>query len=782
MKKILLIFLCAATFLAAQNPKREFRSTWIASVTNLDWPSTPFLPVHEQKAELIEMLDQIKEANINVVMFQIRPECDALYKSPYETWSYWLTGSQGTPPSPLYDPLEFAIEEAHKRGIELHAWFNPYRAVKKVGLYSVSPNHISNTHTEWILDFGTIKILDPGLPEVREYNAKIIADVIRRYDIDGIHMDDYFYPYPPDQISNQDDATFQQHNNGFTNRGDWRRDNVNRMMAMIMDSVNTIKPYLKFGISPFGIWKNHVPSNISGMDAYNVIYADPMAWLREHSIDYLTPQLYWKIGGSQDYVTLSTFWADSADAYGRHMYPGHIFNKKYSSAELVNQLDIDRGNAKIKGSVFFKASDLVDNMFGFHTVLKNSYYKDPALPPLMDWKDSTPPNAPQNIVFERVEGTAYAALQWEKPSLASDNDSAFFYALYKFADENAAPSDFDNNENILDIVGAPIATYPKAIGDESIYITVTSLDRSNNESGNSNYVQVTRPELPLLASPADQADDAEDTLTVKWNYAERAGSYGLQVASDENFENLLIDESGLLDTTYTFADMDGLTKYYWRTKAENLAGESEYTGSFSYTTAFPGNSVAIYPPDRVSGVPPTNFDFEWNSTEAAEEYHIQAARSRDFAPGSVVLDTVIVADTSFYFDGMLALGSFHFWRVRGSNQYGDGKWSEPHYFKTSTTGVDVAETGVPQEYNLSQNYPNPFNPETRIDFQITRYSNVSLKVYNMLGELVTELVNKNLGAGYYSATFDASSLPSGIYIYSLRTDGFVSSKKMLLLK
>jgi len=225
-------------------PKREFRGAWIATVVNYDWPSKPGLSTADQQTELTTLLDELKISGINAIFFQIRTECDAFYQSSYEPWSYYLTGQQGTPPSPFYDPLEFVIKESHKRGMELHAWLNPYRAEKTIGAYPFVGDHITKTHPDWILQINTYKFLNPGIPEVADYVTKIISDVARRYDIDGVHLDDYFYPYPPDQITDQDSAAFRIYNQGITNIGDWRRENTTSLIAQIDDSLKSIKPYL----------------------------------------------------------------------------------------------------------------------------------------------------------------------------------------------------------------------------------------------------------------------------------------------------------------------------------------------------------------------------------------------------------------------------------------------------------------------------------------------------------------------------------------------------------
>lgn len=316
------IALLLAPALPAQySPKHEFRGAWIATVTNLDWPSSRLLSTGEQQAELIAILNSLKAAGVNAVIFQVRTECDALYNSPIDPWSYWLTGVQGQAPSPYYDPLEFAVTEAHARGMEIHAWFNPYRAYRESNSYIPAANHVTVQHPDWVITCPDgYRFLDPGLQEVRDFVSTVVADVVKRYQVDGIHMDDYFYPYPEHQFTSQDSATFSAYSRGIGNLGDWRRDNVNIMVRQVYDSVQALKPWVKVGMSPFGIWRSGVPMGIFGLDAYSVIYADAIAWLQGQYIDYLTPQLYWAFGGGQDYGKLQPWWADSASANGRHLY------------------------------------------------------------------------------------------------------------------------------------------------------------------------------------------------------------------------------------------------------------------------------------------------------------------------------------------------------------------------------------------------------------------------------------------------------------------------------
>lgn len=341
----------------ASLPKREMRAAWIATVTDIDWPSQPGLPPFQQQVELTSILDQLKSMGINAVFFQIRSECDAMYASNIEPWSYWLTGKQGMAPSPFYDPLQFAVQEAHKRGMELHAWFNPYRALRDTtqSYDSPAPNHVTVEHPDWILLSGPTKYLNPGLPQVRDYITSVFMDVARRYGVDGIHMDDYFYPYPPTQITYQDTATFRIYKRGFTDINSWRRDNINLLVKEIHDSLKTFNPQIKWGISPFGIWKDGVPTGTTGLDQYSTIYSDPMAWLDSKTVDYIVPQLYWPNGGGQDYAKLMPWWADSTASNGRQLYIGQGAYRipNWTAGEMERQITQNRTNGKVAGSIFF---------------------------------------------------------------------------------------------------------------------------------------------------------------------------------------------------------------------------------------------------------------------------------------------------------------------------------------------------------------------------------------------------------------------------------------------
>jgi uncharacterized lipoprotein YddW (UPF0748 family) len=783
----LVIFISSTLFSQSIPPKREFRAAWIATVTNIDWPSSNLLSTAQQKQGLIDLLDELKRDGINTVIFQVRSECDAMYSSAFDPWSFWLTGSQGNPPFPYYDPLEFAIDEAHKRGMELHAWFNPYRADRKVtgtGSYPKASNHVTVQHPDWIIQISTFKFLDPGLPMVRDYVSSVIYDIVSRYDVDGIHADDYFYPYPPDQITNQDAATFAAYPRGFTNLANWRRDNVNLLIAQVNDSIQSVKPWVKFGMSPFGIWKNGVPPGISGLDAYSTIYCDAIAWLHDRSIDYLTPQLYWPFGGGQDYAKLQPWWADSVAANGRHFYPGHAYYRIaawFNPTEMPNQIRFDRNNPKVQGSVFFSAKHFGLNPLGVTDTLRNDLYRYQSILPIMSWKDVVPPNPIQNLRFERL-ANGQAGLLWDIPQSASDGDSASRYVVYRFDFPNVQPGDLNNSANILNIEGSrqsipgepPSATGP-------YHFVVTSLDRNYNESGMSTVLTVNPPPVPVLVSPENIAINIADTVVLKWNYPNLSSSYRLQVATDPAFTSeIFVDQDNIADTFKVLTGLNGQTQYYWRLNSSNAGGTSSFSGAYSFTTGFPVSPILFYPDNNMGSIPVDTVLY-WNASVSAQNYDLMLARSLDFAQSSIFADTTGLTDTTFAVSG-LNFNTFYFWKIRGNNQFGKSNWTTPWRFKTvDPTGID-GQLSLPNSFALEQNYPNPFNPTTRIRFNIAQAGNASLKIYNLLGQEVAILLHEFMNPGTYDIEFNASKLASGIYFYRIKVNDFSASKKMILMK
>jgi hypothetical protein len=378
--------------------------------------------------------------------------------------------------------------------MELHAWFNPYRAERSIGAYTLDVSHVVQSHPDWILTFPTVglKLLNPGLPHVRQHVTNVILDVVNRYDIDGIHFDDYFYPYPDGSftgISTEDVTTFAEHSRGFADIGEWRHDNVNLLVGQIYDSINVVKPNVKFGISPFGIWKNNIPPGIVGLDAYNVIYGDAVAWLQSQTIDYVTPQLYWPFGGGQDYGLLLPWWAEQTNE--RHLYPGQAAYRinRWTETEMPEQIRLNRQTANVQGSVFFRANrGITDNPLGFADSLKTGFYRYPALMPAMPWKDNTVAESPVNLTATNVsEGTL---LNWQSSPAAADGDTASFYVIYRLEAETIFDS--EDPQFISDIVRGNVYEYLDTDGlEQQMYAYyVSALDRLHNESALSGPVSL----------------------------------------------------------------------------------------------------------------------------------------------------------------------------------------------------------------------------------------------------------------------------------------------------
>ena len=386
------------------SPPSEFRAVWVATVANIDWPSEPGLSTEKQKQEAIAILDKCEELNLNAVVFQVRPQADALYESKLEPWSYYLTGKQGKAPDPYYDPLKFWIEEAHKRGLELHAWFNPYRANHPANKGGISEDSIVKADPELVVKLGDKGYywMDPALKKVQDHSVAVMMDVVTRYDVDGVHFDDYFYPYASYNNNKDfpDDKSWEAYKNsgGTMSRGDWRRHAVNTFIERLYTEIKEEKPYVKFGISPFGIWRPGHPESIRGLDQYASLYADARLWFREGWVDYLTPQLYWPISQiPQSYPVLLAWWADQ-NVKDRHLWPGTSIGRARNESgvkEIINQIMITRAIVpEGPGNTFFSMKTLMGNRGGLNDKLLEGPYSRRALIPEMDWLASSPPMSP----------------------------------------------------------------------------------------------------------------------------------------------------------------------------------------------------------------------------------------------------------------------------------------------------------------------------------------------------------------------------------------------------
>jgi uncharacterized lipoprotein YddW (UPF0748 family) len=395
-------------------PAREFRAAWITEVaTNPDWPSKPGLPVGQQKVELLSLLDRAQELHLNAVFFQVRPAADAFYSSPLEPWSDRITGTMGKAPEPFYDPLAFAIAEAHKRGLELLAWFNPFRAAHPGTRSLPAASHITQTHPELIRHYGDQVWLDPGEPAAQAHTLAVVLDVVNRYDVDGIVFDDYFYPYPVKNLLGHeldfpDDASWEKYGvpSGLS-RDDWRRKNVNQLVQNVSQGIKTLKPWVQFGISPFGIWRPRNPPPIKGLDAFGKIYADSRLWLANGWVDFLVPQLYWPVASPEQSFSVLFNWWRSQNPKGRHVYVA-ADDTKFPADEITRQIQTVRTQTSVSGEIHFHLRSILENRA--LTDALRAAYAQPALVPVSPWLDPLPPDKPKLTVTAEKNS---AHLQWE---------------------------------------------------------------------------------------------------------------------------------------------------------------------------------------------------------------------------------------------------------------------------------------------------------------------------------------------------------------------------------
>ena len=725
--------------LGAQGPyKREIRAVWVASVTGADWPKAGDRgDVPAMKAELIRMLDLYEAMNMNAIFLQVRPECDALYQSAHEPWSRFLTGTQGQDPG--FDPLAFAIEESRKRGIELHAWLNPYRINATVGM-SYHPSHVYSEHPEWALKYDNGKyILNPGRPEVMSYIGDVVRDLVGNYELDGVHFDDYFYAYGGTENS-LDQAEYDQYGNGMS-RGDWRRDNVNRMIDTVYRAIRETDPSVRFGVSPFGIYRPGIPPGITGMDAYNDIYCDPLAWLEDGNVDYLSPQLYWPTGGGQDFETLVNWWSEQVEDHGRHLYAGMgIYrmepskkgsqltgvpgdaglheNKAYFNMNLSLleqsllkstsdpvapwtpgqvglQIDLIRANhAKgALGSVFYRAHTL-DIVEGLADYLKQEKFIYPTLAPEMTWKTDDTPLTPQNLRIEIV-GNDYFLL-WDN-SLESREE----FAIYVSDGESDA-------DGIILVPGflqgttrenqAPLADM---VLSSNSWITVTAVSATGREGLPAPAIEVD-VDLPLaeLVSPEDGLTLGQDDK-LQWGSSLTEPEYQLQAASNASFSNVVFESGWTTETDTSLAglELEGERTYHWRVRAREDA-TGPWSASRSFTTGYPSLPELTYP-GNVDGNINTKPVIRWTCSAATEEILVEISQTTGFedpvatqvfpaGPKQGLLDTELEKDTWYYI------------RIKGSNTYGSSEFTEMITFRTTAGSIpDVILLGPEQDAIVS---------------------------------------------------------------------------------
>ena len=668
MRKIFLtVYLCftlAVIFAVDISPKREVRGAWLSTVGNIDWPVSKYDSDAKKKSDLKNFLIKLKACGLNTVFFQVRPACDAMYKSSIEPWSFWFSGVQGKGPESDWDPLEYAIKEAHKLGMELHAWVNPYRAVFKPtstnlkNINYLSHGHVSNVHPEWLLKSSGVYILNPGIPEVREYILSVFMDIVSRYDVDGLHIDDYFYFY----LTDEDAATFTQDPRGIANIKDWRRDNVNVLIKSVHDSIQIIKPWVKWGVSPTPGWKPNQPEGVVN-GTYNTSFCDPVAWLEAKSVDYIIPQNYYNFDSYLDYGNLVTWWSDKAVSYGRHCYSGQALYKAntWDEGEITSQMDYNRAEENCHGQVFFTAHNFNDNYKHSVDSLKELFFSKPALWPLMDWKNNRKPLPVNNLNVEYMTN-GKKKICWENPLDEVSGDTVFGNVIYR----SAYPlEEISDNTHIYKILFQESEYTDNSIGN--YYYALTSLNRYKQES---EMIRAYNPFVRQL-QPEYGDGNCEIDQTIKWHSRQFASFYHLRIVEEgKDFDVMLLDT--IMTDTSIDLSLKHDYKYYWQVKADR---DDEWSPTWNFTCA---------PAPQVNPLFPKNFTescdseplFKWNKLENAAFYEIRI--SVDESMLQVFFDVDSISDTTYQIP-FLDLNAQYYWQVRSSKYE---SWSKIFRFRT----------------------------------------------------------------------------------------------------
>lgn len=740
----LICFLCCILFLNvvtaktdAGEPMREFRAVWLTSVWNIDWPHSTNVSAQVQKDRLISMLNTLQATNINAVMFQVRPNADALYQSAYEPWSQWITGTRGQAPG--YDPLAFLIQEAHKRGIEVHAWLNPYRFENTAGQYSGMPGDYSQTHPELIFTHNNRTFFDPGRPATTQLIKSIIADLVENYDLSGIVFDDYFYPSGIPLSADQ--ATFDS----FTtealealilpyyptiNRGNFRRASVNNMIKEVNDTIKSIDPHMLFGVSPAGIysmqasaaanWGTTLPQGIIGADNWATIFCDPLAWLHDGSVDYLSPQLYWPIGGNQDYLTLVAWWGQQCESKGRHAYPSigtyrlptglktasdamdlHLMQDKYlrqkfnyklgdyraekieyTLEEVENQILANRNNDvnNVYGAIFYSTRDLTSRVPSLAAFLAEGVYAPKAVPQELDWLEPVAPGAPE---ITEIAATAIAP---ELASISISNSPARQYLLYGWEDPPATQN--TNNPQFMQMVfGKNMALfYP----ENKNYFAVAELLPNKQIGAMSEPAAWEYLTPPTIISPVN-TQICHDQL-FSWTAINNSDGYQVVIAHDANLDSIVFVSPITENNHFVFESglIDGQQDYHFRIRA--IAGAAvSYSLPGQFSTGYPPKTALIMPADGEEAVGLDAF-FEWTAVPGAQHYHLQVATDESFQDGYIVIDAQEVDDHS-YSATLETYGNEYYTRVRAVNSCGFSTWS------TTTSFITVFPEILPGDAN-----------------------------------------------------------------------------------
>lgn len=689
MKRSLNILLCIAIgswWLSVANgysqPKREFRAAWFTTVWAIDWPTSwgqsTASGAQKQQAELLQMVDSLAAANMNACFFQVRGFCDAMYRSQYEPWSKYLTGTRGGTPS--YDPLLVLIEYAHYKGIEVHAWLNPYRYATSEDTYGRLPNDYHNTHPEWLVNCGGITILNPSMPEVKQRIKEVIGDLVNNYDLDGVIFDDYFYQ---SGYQNSYDDTYYQATGAGMTRADWRRAQVNDMVRMVRDTIKQVKPWVTFGIGPAGVAGSaNTSAPVYGVDPcpvgsdwqYNGIYSDPLAWYDQQLIDYMAPQLYWKIGSGTAYERISDWWSYIAGHFNRHCYPSPtlsslkadnlpVSSTEYHADEIGNQLQLNREFDLLGapgGCLYSYKSGM--KTAGFFRYIRNHVNQHPAVVPMMSWYHTDACKYVENI---RRSGSS---LQWTAP------EANLRYAVYAVpADSVGYPGIFGSSRYLLGTTYMPTFSLPSNVTGT---LAVSVLDRFGNEYPVRTIDNTTwgSSAAATLLMPANGASTLLP-CTFSWQRAAGADSYFFQLSKNADFSTIDYERE-TLDTTFFVGNVEWLqsgTPYYWRVRTRSANATDTYSAPFAFT----GTHFHMLSPEDGSRDLPRTLTLVCDSVlSASASYLFEVATENTFAASKMVYsattsqprltipDSVLMPSRLYYaratvtFDGITATSAY----------------------------------------------------------------------------------------------------------------------------
>lgn len=752
MKKIYLfalalIFTVATTY--GQEPDRELRGVWLTSVYNIDWPHSTAVSALNQQNRLKEILDVLKEGNINAVFFQVRPNADALYQSAYEPWSHWITGQRGEEPS--YDPLAFVIQEANKRGIEVHAWLNPYRFENVAGQYSGLPGDYSQTHPELIMTHNSRTYFNPGIPATTELITDIVTDLITNYDLDGVIFDDYFYPSGmPNSLDQEAFDTYGTEQfvtqwYSQVTRGNFRRASVNNMIREVNNTIKYFKPSMAFGVSPAGIystqpsaatqWGTTLPEGISGNDNYNVIYCDPLAWLHDGSVDYISPQLYWVIGGPQDFVTLTEWWGAEATRFGLHHYPSlasyRIYPQKnlpeaealtipgfepllfdptpkaeqdkfnWNPSEIADQITAHRNSEHnlALGFIFYNTRSYVNPTKDLAGYLADGVYAGKSIFPHLPWLQSTQLGSPQINEIGVVGG-----MEENLAAMTVSGSQANRFLVYGW-DEMPTKSTRTEGEFLQVIFGKDFSLfYPEGKG----YFTIEEF-MHNRELGNMSQGVSYEYLVPASIISPDNEEVCDDFL-FDWADVAESEHYQLTIAREQSPGTIIYSSPLLTNSSHVLEGgiLEGQVNYVFRIRS--IAGQSvSWSEQGSFFTGTPGNTQINTPANGATEVNLTS-TFQWNSIAEADFYHIQIATDASFEESSLVVDQQPV-NLNLYSATLENGNQQHFARVRAVNDCGYGLWSEVNSF-TTAQGTSVNESDMA----ILTAFPNPASESCQIAY------------------------------------------------------------------